>query len=235
MSLWNSTVNEPIRLLKWHLLSKSFTALSRVSTHGRSQFKPPKNRVGSCMEEVRTLMVQLSLCKLPTWRQSQLPGSWIDLHCHFACASSRPAWLWRKVHHARKTDWFVALLPSLPAMFVACSMQIFVLQAWNTVDKAMDGCVWKFAAGCRGTWSTSEWLQLAQQTYFRFTTHKFILMGCYTEDLIKPQNCQNWWVGACTGMGTCLEQYGNTDLTGQCCLHSTVYSYTAIVLCTCKL
>ena len=26
--------------------------------------------------------------------------------------------------------------------------------------------------------------------------------------LRKPQNCQNWGVGACVGMGACLGQYG---------------------------
>ena len=33
-------------------------------------------------------------------------------------------------------------------------------------------------------------------------------VGGYTENLEKPQNHQNWGVGACTGMGACLGQYG---------------------------
>ena len=44
---------------------------------------------------------------------------------------------------------------------------------------------------------------------------KFSMIGSYMEDLRKPQNCQNWKVGACsgmgacTGMGACLGQYGS--------------------------
>ena len=38
---------------------------------------------------------------------------------------------------------------------------------------------------------------------------EFSMVGGYTENLEKPQNCQNWVVGACTGIGTCLGQYGN--------------------------
>ena len=35
------------------------------------------------------------------------------------------------------------------------------------------------------------------------------MVGGYMEGHTKPQNCQNWWVGACTEMGACLGQYGN--------------------------
>ena len=38
---------------------------------------------------------------------------------------------------------------------------------------------------------------------------EFSMVGGYTENLKRPQNCQNWVVGACTGIGTCLGQYGN--------------------------
>ena len=35
-------------------------------------------------------------------------------------------------------------------------------------------------------------------------------MSSYTENPEKPQNCQKWGVGACTGMGACSGQYGTT-------------------------
>ena len=35
------------------------------------------------------------------------------------------------------------------------------------------------------------------------------MVGGYTENPEKPQNCKNWGVGACMGMGACLGQYGN--------------------------
>ena len=31
---------------------------------------------------------------------------------------------------------------------------------------------------------------------------EFSMVGGYTENIVKPQNCQNWGVGACSG------QYG---------------------------
>ena len=41
---------------------------------------------------------------------------------------------------------------------------------------------------------------------FRVTTQKFCMVGGYTEDLEKPQNCQNLGVGACPGQyDTCME------------------------------
>ena len=33
------------------------------------------------------------------------------------------------------------------------------------------------------------------------------MVGGYTENLEKPQNCQNWGVGTCAGMGAYLGQY----------------------------
>ena len=41
-----------------------------------------------------------------------------------------------------------------------------------------------------------------------FTTQEFSIMGGYMENPEKPQNCQKWGVGACTGMGACSGQYG---------------------------
>ena len=41
------------------------------------------------------------------------------------------------------------------------------------------------------------------------------MVGGYTENLEKPQKCQNWGVGACSGMGAYSGQYGiirNTEV-----------------------
>ena len=38
--------------------------------------------------------------------------------------------------------------------------------------------------------------------------YAFSMVGGYMENLEKPQNCQNWGMGACKGMGTFSEQYG---------------------------
>ena len=39
---------------------------------------------------------------------------------------------------------------------------------------------------------------------FGFTTQEFSMVGGYTENLEKPQNCQNWGVDACSGQyGSC--------------------------------
>ena len=37
---------------------------------------------------------------------------------------------------------------------------------------------------------------------------EFSMVGSNTENLEKPQNCQNWGVGTCAaGMGACSGQY----------------------------
>ena len=38
---------------------------------------------------------------------------------------------------------------------------------------------------------------------FGFTMQNFSMVGGYTENLEKPQSCQNWGVGACMGVGAC--------------------------------
>ena len=41
---------------------------------------------------------------------------------------------------------------------------------------------------------------------FQFTMQEFSMVGGYTEDLKNPQNCQNWEVGAYSGVGACPGQ-----------------------------
>ena len=65
-----------------------------------------------------------------------------------------------------------------------------------------------FDAWCRGVQSASEQLQLCELSgpTFRFATQEFSMVGGYTENLEKPQNGQNWRVGACLG------QYGKYNM-----------------------
>ena len=55
-----------------------------------------------------------------------------------------------------------------------------------------------FDARCRDTQSASDQLQLCELSGLtsRFTMQEFSMVGNYIEDLEKPQNCQNWGVGA---------------------------------------
>ena len=90
--------------------------------------------------------------------------------------SSRPAWQWRKLYHARKQTYIVpvALLPSFFNIPHLQYSQIFIMQARNAANKATNKCMGNFAGYC-GTWSASEWLQLCtwiHQTYLRFTISK---------------------------------------------------------------
>ena len=56
-------------------------------------------------------------------------------------------------------------------------------------------------AWCHGVQSTSEQPQLCELSgpTFGFTMQGFNMVGGYTEDLKKPQNCQNWGMGASAG------------------------------------
>jgi len=68
------------------------TVLSRASAHGRSQLKYQKLRVGGYMEEV------LKWFNYPHARAHPRCGVRCQgiPHCHFVCASSRPARQCRK-------------------------------------------------------------------------------------------------------------------------------------------
>ena len=62
---------------------------------------------------------------------------------------------------------------------------------------------------------------------FGFTTQEFNIVGGYTENLEKPQNCQKLWVGACAGMGTCPGQYGICNL---CAATVAMFTYVAAIM-----
>ena len=85
-----------------------------------------------------------------------------------------------------------------------------MLQGKNTANEATDRFVRNFDAWCRGAQSASEQSQLCElsRPIFGFTMREFSRVGGYTENPEKPQNCQTWGVGACSGMGACSGQYG---------------------------
>ena len=94
---------------------------------------------------------------------------------------------------------------SLVAKLLQCSSlavyTTFVQQAKNARNEATDACVRTFDAGCCAPEAhqndQSYVRELSGPIYFRFITKEFSMEGGYTEDLINPQNCQNWGVGAC--------------------------------------
>ena len=49
----------------------------------------------------------------------------------------------------------------------------------------------------------------AQRTYLWIHYARISMVGGYTENSEKQQNCQKWGVDTCMGMGTCSGQYGN--------------------------
>ena len=77
-----------------------------------------------------------------------------------------------------------------------------MLQGKDTANEATDRFVRTFHVWCL--------CRSADLHTFGFTTWEFSVVGSYTENPEKPQNCQNWGVGACTGMGACSGQYGTS-------------------------
>ena len=77
------------------------------------------------------------------------------------------------------------------------------------MNEATDRCVQNFAVVrcCGGLKHIRMITSMHGLMHFRFTTQEFSMVGSYMEDLKKRQNCQNWEVGACTGMGACPGQY----------------------------
>ena len=65
---------------------------------------------------------------------------------------------------------------------------------------------------CAPLWCLMSWHRSQsgseQSQLCGFTTQEFSMVGGYTENPEKPQNCQNWGVAACMGMSACSGQYG---------------------------
>ena len=100
----------------------------------------------------------------------------------------------------------------------------------NVANEATEGCVRTFGTWCRVVQNASEQSQLCELSgpTFGFTTQEFSMVGGYIENPEKPQNSQNWGVGACTGMSTCSGQYGSCYLLCWECedsVHSSPYRF----------
>ena len=65
------------------------------------------------------------------------------------------------------------------------------------------------------------------RSYRELKRKKFCVVGVYTQDLEKPQNCQNQGVGACLEMGTCP---GPSEPTCMGLLHESFKEYSSLSL-----
>ena len=105
------------------------------------------------------------------------------------------------VLQSRPTWSLVAKFPQ--CLVVTCSMQILCCRGRTLWTRPQTG-VWTFNAWFHGAQCTSQQLQPCELSgpTFKFTMQKFSMVGSYTENLEKPQSCQNWGVGAYAGVGT---------------------------------
>ena len=85
-----------------------------------------------------------------------------------------------------------------------------MLQGKNAANEAMDGVCEPLMPDVVASKAQSELCELSGST-FEFNAQEFSMVGGYMENLKKPQNHQNWGMGACSGVGTCSGQYGNVD------------------------
>ena len=132
---------------------KSITVLSRASGHDNSQLKHQNSRVGSCTEEVLE------------WFNN--PHASAHHGCKVSCQGTEltsiiasPVLRWGQSDSGEscvvlENGLTLSLIAKLPQHSSFAVHANFVLQATNAANEAMDGCVWTFAAGCCGAWSTS--------------------------------------------------------------------------------
>ena len=175
--------------------------LSRASTHGGSQLKHQKLKVGGYTEK------ELKWFNYPRTRGH--PG------CKVSCqgvpnqlASSlrlcfvEASLTVEKAVSCYKADRLVASLPSLQCSVVACSMQILCCRGrtlrmgprTSVCEPLIPNIVAPKAHQNNHSYLSSADLPSD-------SLQKFSMVGGYTENLGKPQNYQNW------GVGTCLGQY----------------------------
>ena len=149
-------------------------------------------------------MVQLSLRKGSPWMRSQLPVC-TKSTCIVASSvlrrgqpDSRESYI---MLQSGPTRSLVANFPH--RLVVACK---FCAAGKNAVNEATDRCVRR----CRGAQRASEQSQLCELSgpTFGFTMQNFSMVGGYTENLEKPQSCQNWGGGRLHGCGRLSGQYG---------------------------
>ena len=131
-------------------------------------------------------------------------------HCHFVCASSRPGRQWRKLQRAAKwTD-------SQPRCQVSTASSHhlqyanFVLQGKNAANKLrpQTGVCEPDVVAPKAPQNNPSYMYVRSADLPSDSLHQDLAWRAviYVEDLKKPQNGQNWGVGACQG------QYGILNL-----------------------
>ena len=113
-----------------------------------------------------------------------------------------------------KADWLVASLPSL------CSVQSsLAVRKFRAAGKQR--CKRGHGWVCANFWCLMSWHPKRNCSYVSsadlpsdsICKNLAWWVVTRTENLEKPQNCQNWGVGACSGMGACSGQYGTWVLS----------------------
>ena len=101
-----------------------------------------------------------------------------------------------------KADWLVASMRSFRSVQSLLAVRKF-RAAWEEHCERGQGqvCMWEPSMLWRPKCIRTIVAIWAQRTYLRF---HFGMVGSYTENPEKPQNCQNWEVGTCSGMGAWL-------------------------------
>ena len=212
---------------KWNLVTpipSKYTVLSRASAHGCSQLKCQKVRVGGYMEKVlkwfnhphaRThpgCKVKCQKVRVGGYMEKVLkwfnhpharthPGCKVScqgvLHCCFVRASSTV----EKAVSCYIADRLVASLPSFRNV-----QSLLAVRKFRAAVK--EHCERGHRRVCVNLWCLMSWCPKRIRTIATmWAMQKFSMVGSCTENLEKSQNCQNWGVGTCSGMGACL---GNT-------------------------
>ena len=140
--------------------------------------------------------------------------------------------------------WFIEASPTVEKA-VSCykvDWLIVLLLSFRSVQSSLAQCKFRSAGKERCKWrhgwcyiaqSASEQLQLSGPT-FGFTMREFSMVGSYTENPKKSQNCQNWGVGAYTGMGACSGQYGTEKLWNGSTVTEKKFTWWAVTWRTLK-
>ena len=209
--------------------------LSQASTHGHSQLKHQNSRVGSYTEKV---------LKWFNYPRARVHPGW-EVSCHgtkSTCIAGSSVLHWGQPDSGEscivlQSGPTRSLIAEFPHVKLSLEYTNFVLQWKNAANEATNGCMRTFDAWCRGAQSASEQSQLRELSgpTFIFTTQEFSIVGGYTENLEKRQNCQNWGEGTCAGMGAYsgrqyIASYLGTNREGVSGLYSLCMCITGVMI-----
>ena len=142
--------------------------------------------------------------KLAAMGQNQLASS---VHPCFIEASPTV----EKAISCCKADWLIASLLSFLCIQLSLAVRKFRAGGKNAVNMATDGCVHEplmpNVAAPKAHQNNRSYVSSADLP--SDSLRKNLTWWAVTQrTLEKPQNCQNWGMGACMGMGTFPGQYG---------------------------